>query len=73
MRITIELHLPADLGALRRFTDKVNRLVDDDMSAYVTYHNGWLSVCSELDDPHGAGNPWDYLDHCPDYVDGGAP
>lgn len=46
MRIIVEHSLPTDLGLLREFVAEAIRLVDSDMTSYVSVEAGWLRVCS---------------------------
>jgi hypothetical protein len=49
VRIIVEQQLPTDLGTLRQFTEDATRLVDADMTAYVTFETDgssrWLRIC----------------------------
>lgn len=46
MRIVVEQEIPTDFGTLCEFMSATTRLINSDMSAYVTVYDGWLRVCS---------------------------
>lgn len=50
MRIIAEQQIPTDLNTLRQFVNKATELVEADLSAYVSYADNWLRVCSSMED-----------------------